>query len=251
MSTRHLRKARELGEGLDVARSLCGKRGDLVAHASEVNCGLCRRKLRSDTRIDIKRLLLTHAEEVLTHEPDALPYRSRASMLSEGDRLAIARIVDGAEDTWSEFPSVKSAAKALAAYIDEGASLTSSSSPSRFGAISQTRTGLVSNVERQVDRVVGVRVALDRAYRDGMRFGPTHVPPDVCFEVYLLRRVGVPYFTSKRRECVQRRELLVSRIVEIVAATAGLDLTAHQVGVIARAGDAGISEYLDRTAKSA
>lgn len=259
MSAKHLRSMRKPGEGLDVHGSICGMRStpdNLVEHPSQVTCRLCMRKAKADGRkhalSTFKQLLVTHArEELEPFTPAPTSYTSSAHTLSPTDLRALNATMHARSEDRAAFSSPVAAAKALAGYLDEGASVTSSSSPSRFeGTPKGSRNGVESNVERQVDRVVGVRKALERAFAPGMAIGGLHLSQALCLEIFLWRHAGKPYLVGrpgKRAECVARRKVDLGWIVQEVERVAQLTLTPHQVSLVVKHGNNALDDYLERT----
>lgn len=279
----HLERPREDGHGLDEHAALCGSRADrdaLVAHPAEVTCKLCKRRVRALTlaaakrqavalgaaprgRIAVKALLLSHAAEVTRREVTVGWYVPPvgATRLDDRARAIVERSLrdgaasdgDGERARWG---SVRAALERAAGHLDEGASVSSSSAPSRFeGMPHGTREGRVSNVERGVDDVVGVLLAIERAYVGGMGWdGPPAVrlTGSLCREVLLWRLVGRPLaYVRKSRAAVRRVPVDTEQIQEMALAREGVALTEHQVSLVVRQGTREVRKALERTGEMA
>lgn len=283
----HLERPREDGHGLDEHVALCGSRSDrdaLVAHPAEVTCKLCKRRVRALTlasakrqavalgaprggRIAAKAMLLAHAAEDagdVEAEATAGWYVPPvgATRLDERARAIVERSFrDAREPAEDDKPaarwgSVRAALERAAGHLDEGASVSSSSAPSRFeGMPHGTREGRVSNVERGVDDVVGVLLAIERAYVGGMGWdGPPAVrlTGSLCREVLLWRLVGRPLeYRRKSRAAVRRVPVDTVQIIEMALAREGVALTEHQVSLVVRQGTREVREALERTGEMA
>lgn len=251
----HLRAPRRAGEGLDVHRSACGLQGvDLRETRAEVSCRKCKAAYA--------RMLLEHlavgieerAAEPWTPPPPTEVQRG-VSDLGPVERAIVARSVrgDDGERRGPRWPNVKAAVQAWAAFVDEGASVASPSSPGRFeGMPKGTREGRVSNVERAVDDVLGVDRAMRSAFVGGARFGDVWFAPVLCREILAWHLAGRPvYSNSKRRECVQRHDVERADLVALACRITGHEVTPRQVGLVIKQGVAEVRAWLERTGELA
>lgn len=250
MAVTHLEAQRQPGQGLDQHRAICGMsctRGNLVDHPAATTCRLCLRKVKSDTKAAYKALLLSHAaEELDTFTPGPPVPVTRGAHILSLTELEILNQTEAASRP--AFGSVRQALAAFVAYRDEGASLASSSAPSRFEGIPKgTKDGRVSNVERQVDRVVAVARAFEAAYPNGLHLDDLHLPQALCRDVLLWHHVGRPVYSSKHRDCVQRHTVSTEWIIAQVERRIGTRLTERQIGSIVRTGSRFVAAWLRAT----
>ncbi len=241
----HLQAPRESGDGIDVRKAACGLPDvDLTESRVEVTCRRCKQQYKLALLAHLTEGLRERAEWVA---PPAGPVvRGTTELTVAQERIARGPQPDDDEKPRVRWHSLKAAVQRWAAHVDEGASVKSSSAPSRFeGAPRGTAEGRVSNVERGVDDTVGVGQALAAAFVGGLAWGDVVLSAELCRELYVWRLAGRPNYSSAKRVCVQRHDTDTEELRLLACKVSGCEVTARHIALVTRAGNEQVRSYLE------
>lgn len=183
------------------------------------------------------------------------------------DALERARLGAGAPAR--RWKSVGEALLTLFAHLDDGASVPSTSHPGRFTRV-QHRNDPAAASTAQLDRLHGVAMAFAGAYRQprelyvqrvvaaagvgidgaadrvgaGLKLERVVVSVEAQRAILVWSLAGRAITVGKRRERIERRSLSPAEVADEARARFGLELTEHQVGLIAHAGARAVRERL-------
>lgn len=196
-----------------------------------------------------------HALEVVDSLVHAVrgphPAEYGARFLSSRERSLVERSKRGerAERVGPRYKNVRHMVEVAATYWDTGATVASSSAPSRFeGEPKGTAEGRVSNVERPVDNAIGALRAIAVAFKGGVVIGGYFYGEALCQELYVWRHAGRPvYSNAKRRECVMRKPVSTEELVDLAHAISGHPATPRHVALIIKRGNVSLREYGEKT----
>ena len=155
------------------------------------------------------------------------------------------------EDTRAEWPTWRSAVRAYASWIDDGAPLKSTSAASRFEAIPGSQGGPAQGdvAQRQAERMARIGQAVDEAYAAPfvVHTAPVHRELDArtCARILVMAIAGRPFITSpkdpfggadRKQYYVRRAESDAAEIASLVTSAVGWTITAGHVESVAKAG---------------